>query len=69
LIAASATDATLGSINGPVKVELAVDPYFPKIVPTVAPELSGRTIHGGGRCRVYLDGHSQFLKETRTPLQ
>lgn len=27
LIAASATDATLGVINGPVDVELVVDPY------------------------------------------
>jgi prepilin-type N-terminal cleavage/methylation domain-containing protein len=68
LIAASATDATLGVINGATDVELVVDPYFPQTIPTVAPELKGRTIHAGGRCRVFLDGHTQYLKDTRTPL-
>ncbi len=69
LITASATDATLGIINGPGDVELAVDPYFPKTIPSVAPELLGRTIHAGGRNRVFLDGHAQYLKDARTPLQ
>jgi type II secretory pathway pseudopilin PulG len=68
LIAASAIDATLGVINGATDVELVVDPYFPQTIPTVAPELKGRTIHAGGRCRVFLDGHTQYLKDTRTPL-
>ena len=68
LITASATDATLGTINGVSDIELAVDPYFPKTIPSVAPELKGRTIHAGGRCRVFLDGHTQFIKDTRTPL-
>ena len=68
LIAASATDATLGVINGAVDVELVVDPYFPQTIPTVVPELKGRTIHAGGRCRVFLDGHTQYLKDIRTPL-
>jgi prepilin-type N-terminal cleavage/methylation domain-containing protein len=64
-------DSAIGIINGPTDVELAVDPYFPN-TPTgataVAPELKGRTIHAGGRCRVFLDGHIQFIKDTRTPL-
>jgi prepilin-type N-terminal cleavage/methylation domain-containing protein len=68
---ASLTDATLGPIHGPTDVELAVDPYFPN-TPTgataVDPALKGRTIHAGGRCRVFLDGHTQFVKDTRTPL-
>ena len=68
LIAASATDATLGVINGAADVELVVDPYFPQTIPTVAPELKGRTSHAGGRCRVFLDGHTQYIKDTRTPL-
>jgi prepilin-type N-terminal cleavage/methylation domain-containing protein len=62
-------DPAIGIINGSTDVELAVDPYFPKTIPSVDPALLGRTIHGGGRCRVYLDGHTQFLKDTRTPLQ
>ncbi len=69
LITTSATDATLGPITGPVDVELVVDPYFPNTVPTVDAALKGRTIHGGGRPRVFLDGHVQYLKDSRTPLQ
>ena len=64
----AANDATIGTINGPGDVELTVDPYFPKTIGTVAPELKGRTIHAGGRNRVYLDGHGQYLKDSRTPL-
>jgi len=68
LITASATDATLGVINGATDVELVVDPYYPKTIPSVDAELKGRTVHAGGRCRVFLDGHTQFIKDTRTPL-
>jgi len=50
-------------------VELAVDPYFPNTIPTVPPEMKGRTIHAGGRTRVFLDGHVEFKKDTRTPSQ
>ena len=68
----SANDPTVGPIYGTADVELAVDPYYPNTptgATTVAPELKGRTIHGEGRCRVFLDGHVQFIKDTRTPLQ
>ncbi|HZI33172.1 MAG TPA: prepilin-type N-terminal cleavage/methylation domain-containing protein [Candidatus Binatia bacterium] len=65
----AANDATIGLINGPTDVELCVDPYFPKTIPTVDPALKGRTIHAGGRCRVYLDGHTQYVKDARTPFQ
>jgi hypothetical protein len=60
--------AELITVAGPVDVELVVHPYFPKNIPAGAPELLGRTIHVGGRCRVFLDGHTQFIKDTRTPL-
>lgn len=63
-------DPTLGIINGPADIELAVDPYFPN-TPTgatvVPPELKGHTIHPGGRNRVYLDGHTQYIRDARTP--
>ncbi len=64
----AANDPTVGLINGPSDVELAVDPYFPKTIATVPSELKGRTIHAGGRNRVYLDGHAQYIKDARTPL-
>ena len=63
----AANDPTVGTINGPMDVELAVDSYFPNTISSVLPELKGRTIHSGGRCRAFLDGHVQFLKDTRTP--
>lgn len=63
----TANDPTVGPISGPTDVELCVDPYFPKTISSVDPALKGRTIHAGGRCRVYLDGHTQFIRDTRTP--
>ena len=65
----STNDSTIGYIVGPVDVELTVDSYFPKTVPTVPSGMSGRTIHAGGRNRVFLDGHGTFTKDTRTPFQ
>jgi len=65
---ASTNDPTVGPISGPSDVELVVDPYYPKTVPTVPAGFSGRTIHAGGRCRVFLDGHTQFIRDARTPL-
>jgi prepilin-type N-terminal cleavage/methylation domain-containing protein/prepilin-type processing-associated H-X9-DG protein len=64
----AANDPTIGPIAGPSDVEMAVDSYFPKTIPTVTPALLGRTIHPGGRNRVFLDGHVQFIRDARTPL-
>ena len=64
----SANDPVVGTITGPMDVELAVDPYYPRTIPTVASALKGRTIHRGGRCRVFLDAHVQYIKDARTPL-
>jgi prepilin-type N-terminal cleavage/methylation domain-containing protein len=51
--------------------QIGLDPYFPD-TPTgatvVSTELKSRTIHAGGRCRVFLDDHVQFIKDVRTPL-
>ena len=65
----STNDPTIGFIIGPSAVELTVDSYFPKTVPTVPAGMSGRTIHAGGRNRVFMDGHTGFTKDVRTPLQ
>jgi len=65
----AANDPTVGAISGPADVELAVDPYFPKTIPSVPSDLKGRTIHAGGRSRVFLDGHVQFIRDSRTPSQ
>ena len=62
-----ANDPTVGMPNGPSDVELAVDPYFPNTIPTVDSNLKGRTMHGGGRNRLYLDNHATYFRDTRTP--
>jgi prepilin-type N-terminal cleavage/methylation domain-containing protein len=64
----AANDPLVGWINGPCDLELVVDAYYPKTVPTAPPELRGRAVHPGGRNRLLLDGHTQYLKDTRTPL-
>ena len=62
-----ANDPLVGTVNGPVDVELVVDAYYPKTVPTVPTGLSGFTIHSGGRNRLFLDYHVEYLKDVRTP--
>ncbi|HEY4416570.1 MAG TPA: DUF1559 domain-containing protein [Verrucomicrobiae bacterium] len=64
---ASTNDPTVGIINGAGDVELVVDPYYPNTVPSITADLKGFTIHPGGRCRVFLDGHVQYIKDARTP--
>jgi prepilin-type N-terminal cleavage/methylation domain-containing protein/prepilin-type processing-associated H-X9-DG protein len=64
----AANNPTAGYPYGPADVEMVVDPYFPQTIPTVSPELRGRTIHRGGRNRLFLDGHVLFFKDSRTPL-
>jgi prepilin-type processing-associated H-X9-DG protein len=63
-----ANNPTAGIPNGPSDVELTVDVYFPKTIPTVASELKGRTAHSGGRNRLMLDAHVEWTKDARTPL-
>ncbi len=63
-----ANNPNAGIPSGPSDVELAVDVYFPKTIPTVAPELKGRTAHAGGRNRLMLDNHAEWTKDSRTPL-
>ena len=66
-LVAVTNDPALGIINSACDVELCVDSYFPNTVPTAPPELSGRTVHPGGRSRVMLDGHAIYIKDKRTP--
>ena len=61
-----ANNPQAGQPNGPVQVELAVDPYFPNTIPSVSPELKGWSAHLGGRNRLMLDGHVEHFKDPRT---
>ncbi|HWH71880.1 MAG TPA: hypothetical protein VNT26_21135, partial [Candidatus Sulfotelmatobacter sp.] len=45
------TNSPLATGSGPAEVELTVDVYFPNTVPSLEPELKGRSAHPGGRNR------------------
>jgi prepilin-type N-terminal cleavage/methylation domain-containing protein/prepilin-type processing-associated H-X9-DG protein len=62
----AANNPQAGAPESVADVEMAVDPYFPKTIPTVAPELKGRAVHMGGRNRLFLDGHVKYLRDVRT---
>jgi hypothetical protein len=48
-------------------IEMMVDPYFPAMTPTIHVELSlsGANAHQGGRNRLLLDSHVQWLRDAR----
>lgn len=61
-----ANDPLLGKITGISEVELLVDPYFPKTIPSVLAELKGKAAHAGGRNRLFLDFHAKWMRDIRT---
>jgi prepilin-type N-terminal cleavage/methylation domain-containing protein/prepilin-type processing-associated H-X9-DG protein len=62
----AANDAIIGQPEGTAEVEMAVDPYFPRTIPSVPDELKGKTPHTGGRNRLFADGHAKFWRDRRT---
>lgn len=60
-----AGDPIVGNPQGPAEVELAVDPYFPRTIPTVTAALKGKGVHMGGRNRLFLDGHVKWFRDIR----
>ena len=63
----AAGNPVAGSPDSAAQVELTVDFYFPNTVPSVPSELRGRTAHPGGRNRLMLDSHVEYLRDARTP--
>lgn len=61
-----ANNPQVGFPQGVADVEIAVDPYFPRTIPTVPPAVRGVTPHLGGRNRLFLDGHVKWLRDIRT---
>ena len=59
-------DPTIEYPNSPSDVMIVEDPYFPRTTATVAPELKGVDVHVGGRCRLFLDSHAKYFKDSRT---
>lgn len=46
-------------------LELAVDPYFPRTIASLRPDLRGRSVHARGRNRLMLDGRAEFKPDAR----
>lgn len=61
-----ANNPFIGIPQGPSDVELIVDAYFPNTIDSLPEEIRGRSAHPGGRNRLMLDNHVQFLKDKRT---
>ncbi len=61
----AAADPLVGNPQSVSEVELAVDPYFPRTVPSVPAAIKGLSVHFGGRNRLYLDCHAGYVKDTR----
>ena len=61
-----ANNPTVGNPDGLSDVELVVDPYFPKTIPSVTADVKGKAVHRGGRNRLYLDLHAKFFLDART---
>ena len=65
---AASGNKTINPLNptGPAEVELVLDPYFPRTIPSVPAALKGRSVHMGGRNRLFLDTHVKWLRDART---
>jgi prepilin-type N-terminal cleavage/methylation domain-containing protein len=62
----AANNPQAGKPDSVADVEVAVDPYFPGTIPTTPANLRGRSMHFGGRNRLFLDSHVKYLRDHRT---
>jgi prepilin-type N-terminal cleavage/methylation domain-containing protein len=62
----AANNPQVGFPQGVADIEIAVDSYFPRTIPSVSPELRGRAVHAGGRNRLFLDTHAKWMRDIRT---
>ena len=60
-----ANNPQAGQPSGPSDVELIVDPYFPSTIASLPPDLRGRAVHRGGRNRLSLDYHAEYVRDPR----
>jgi prepilin-type N-terminal cleavage/methylation domain-containing protein/prepilin-type processing-associated H-X9-DG protein len=65
---AASGNKTINPLNptGPSDVEMVLDPYFPRTIPSVPASLKGKSVHMGGRNRLFLDSHVRWLRDSRT---
>jgi len=60
-----ANNPQAGQPTGPSDVEFTVDPYFPNTIASLPSDIRGRTVHRGGRNRLCLDYHADFVRDPR----
>lgn len=60
-----ADNPAAGRPDGESDVELATDPYFPRTIASVPPDLKGASVHPGGRNQLMLDTRVRFVKDRR----
>jgi prepilin-type N-terminal cleavage/methylation domain-containing protein len=56
----------IGYPDGLSDIEMVVDPYFPRTVATIPAAYRGRSVHSGGRNRMFLDTHAKWTRDHRT---
>lgn len=61
----AAQNPQVGNPQGLSEVELAVDPYFPRTIPSVPAQLRGVSVHFGGRNRLYADASVKWMRDRR----
>lgn len=57
---------SVNNSDGLSQVELISDPYFPSDIPTVLPELRGKTPHKNGISTLFLDLRAKFVPVPKT---
>lgn len=62
----AANNPVAGQPSGLSEVEMVVDPYFPNTIADLPADIRGRAVHTGGRNRLFLDWHVEFLRDART---
>ena len=60
----AANNPFIGIPNGPV--EVITDPYYPRTQSSLEVELRNLSVHFGGRNRLFLDWHVEYLRDLRT---
>lgn len=61
-----ANNPQVGMPESLADVELLVDPYYPRTIPSVPATLKGKSAHRGIRNRLFLDLHVKALRDIRT---
>lgn len=64
--AQEANNPTIGKPESTADLELMVDPYFPKTIPSVLPDQKGKAPHAPQRNRLFLDIHVKGFSDART---